>query len=61
MDLPQVDRESAEGAPEERFLEMLTNKIETPVVQNLKSVIHRINHFPVDEFKGIQLCYPSSR
>ena len=60
MDLPQVDRESAEGASEERFLEILRNKTETPVVQNLKSVIYRINHNPVDECKGNQLCYPSS-
>ena len=29
-----------------------------PDVQKLDSAIHRINHYPVDKYKGNQLRYP---
>ena len=32
-----------------------------PVVQKLDSAIHRINHYPVDKYQGIQLRYPVDR
>ena len=32
-----------------------------PVVQKLDSTIHRINHYPVDKYQGIQLRYPVDR
>ena len=28
------------------------------VVQKLDSAIHRINHYPAEEYYGKQLCYP---
>ena len=32
-----------------------------PVVQKQDSAIHRINHYPVDEYSGNQLRYPLDR
>ena len=34
---------------------------QAPVVEKLDSDIHRINHYPVDKYKGNKLCYPLDR
>ena len=37
-------------------------KVLAPVVQKLMdSAVHRINHYPVDKYKGNLLCYPVDR
>ena len=33
-------------------------KVQAPVVQTLDSAIHRINHYPADNYYGNQLRYP---
>ena len=37
------------------------NVVQTPVVQKMDSTIHRINHYPVDEYEENQLRYPMDR
>ena len=31
---------------------------QAPVIQKLDSAIHRINHYPLEKYKGNQLRYP---
>ena len=40
---------------------MLHKDLGPAVVQTLASAIHRINHYPTDEYWGNQLHYPLDR
>ena len=47
--------------PVDSTIQRLNNWGLAPVVQTLDSAIHRINHYPADEYYGNQLRYPLDR